>query len=86
MFVDVIILILYSYTYRIPLDANGVTCPTKVLIFRYGEDSSFDLSKTITANFVVKNLEVSINDNLKYFKLNEYNWNQLKNSTFQVQI
>ena len=61
---------LYSYTYIIPLDPNGITCPTGLLTFRYGEDFSLDLTQTITANFGLKNLEISIIENYKYFKLN----------------
>ena len=60
----------YSYIYRIPLDPNGVTCPTNVLIFLYDKEYSIELSNMITANFGLKNLEISITDNYRFFRLN----------------
>ena len=61
---------IYTYTYRIPLDARGVTCPSVVLIFRYGKNYDINFLKYITTNFVPKNLEISITDKYKYFELN----------------
>ena len=60
----------YSYTYRIPLDPNGITCLNDVLTFRNGEDCNLNLSQKITANFGLKNLEISIINNYENFKLN----------------
>ena len=60
----------YSYQYQIPLDASGVTCPTEVLILRYGQNYDLELANYITANFGLKNLEISIIENYGYFELN----------------
>ena len=51
---------IYSYRYQIPLDTGGITCKTDVLIFLYGQNYDLAFSNYITANFGLKNLEISI--------------------------
>ena len=60
----------YSYQYTIPLDTGGITCKYHTLFLAYGQNNDLNFSNYITANFGLKNLEISIIENYQYFKLN----------------
>ena len=57
----------YSYQHIIPLDVGGITCQNKVVTVPYGENYKMSLSNYISANFGLKNLEISIISNYNYF-------------------
>ena len=59
----------YSYEQTIPLDVGGITCKNYLLIVPSKENNKIKLSDFITANFEVKNLEITILNNFEYFKL-----------------
>ena len=72
----------YSYQFTIPIDAGGITCPTKTLIFLHSTNNDVVLSNQITANFGIKNVYTSITGNFDYFKLNGQKINE--NTRFKL--
>ena len=60
----------YSYEFKIPIDAGGITCPTNTIFFLQGQNYDLNLTNYITTNFGIKNVETSITENFGYFKLN----------------
>ena len=75
---------IFSYRHQIPLDAGGVTCPKEQLIFLYGEYYNLNLSEYITANFEIKNLEISITENYEYFRFKSNNERLKENNKFKI--
>ena len=63
----------YEYEKQIPLDVNGITCKNSdnVLFVAYREKHVLNLKDYITANFELKNLEVTIIENYNYFSIND---------------
>ena len=62
----------YDYQHYIPLDASKISCiNNKVLIVPYDENYQLKLLDYITADFNLKNINVSITENYDYFKLND---------------
>ena len=73
-----------TYEHYISLNTSNISCQntSNVLYLQYGENHSINLSNYITADFELKNLEVIITENYRYFSLNN---NPLEaNKTFKI--
>ena len=60
----------YYYKENVPLLASTIKCKGGSFIYLYGEKYTLKLLDYISANFVLKNLKVSITENYEYFTLN----------------
>ena len=73
----------YYYQHYIPLDVNGITCKNEfILTIPYDKKYTLKISDFIEANFELKNLEISIIENYKYFSLNNNKLQQ--NNKFKI--
>ena len=63
----------YTYEQRIPLDVSNISCKNtdNVSFAQHGENVTLNLTNYIIADFELKNLEVIIKENYKYFYLND---------------
>ena len=63
----------FTYEQRIPLDVSNISCKNtdNVLFAQHGENVTLNLTNYIIADFELKNLEVIIKENYKYFYLND---------------
>ena len=63
----------HLYEHIIPLNASSISCQNtdNVLFVQYGENIILNLTNYIIADFELKNLEVIITENFKYFYLND---------------
>ena len=63
----------FTFQHYIPLDASRLSCKNadNVLFVLYGENHSINLRDYIIADFELKNLEIIITENYKYFYLND---------------
>ena len=59
----------YTYEHIIPLDVGGITCQNTLVTVPYAENYKLSLSNYISADFGLKNLEISIISNYNYFTL-----------------
>ena len=72
----------YSYQHIIPLDVGAITCKNTVATVPYAENYKLSLSNYISADFGLKNLEISIISNYNLFSLDG---NQLNaNNRFKI--
>ena len=76
----------YYYTHLIPIDANLLSCKNNDITIPYGVEYPLDLSNSISANFNLKNLEISIKENYDYFTLNGNKINEATKFSISSQL